>query len=187
MRRIVPLFIGSLAACSEGPLPAPPVPQTVTDVIGLYTLSTVNDDSVAGGRILVGLRPCRDMPSADDSLFVGPEGSIDLRNDRTLVWNLVRQSFCAATSTSLVESRFIAGTYTTTDIRAARVTVRFSLSDTVISVSDATAIRGDDRRTGVDGSIFFAASTLTFAVSDSLGDYQLTFERRDNRFSTLSN
>ncbi len=177
MRRIVPLIIGSLAACSEGPLPAPPVPQTVTDVIGLYTLSTVNDDSVAGNRIFVGLRPCRDMPSADDSLFVGPEGSIDLRNDRTLVWNLVRQTFCSATSTGLVESRFIGGTYTTTDIRAVMVTVRFTLADTVISVGDATAIRGEDSRTGSDGSIFFPASTLAFSVLDSLGDYQLTFER----------
>ncbi len=177
MRRIVPLFIGSLAACSEGPLPAAPVPQTVTEVIGLYTLSTVNDESVAGNRIFVGLRPCRDMPSADDSLFVGPEGSIDLRNDRTLVWNLVRQAFCAATSDDRVDARFIGGTYTTTDIRAVEVTVRFTLADTVISVGDATAIRGEDSRTGSDGSIFFPASTLTFSVSDSLGDYQLTFER----------
>ena len=177
MRLIVPLIIGSLAACSEDRLSAPPVPDTVTDVVGLYALLTVNDDSVAGGRIFVGLRPCRDMPSADDSLFVGPEGSIDLRNDRALVWNLVRQSFCAATSTSLVESRFIAGTYTTTDLRGVAVTVRFTLADTVISVGDATAMRGDDSYTGVDGSIFFPASTLTFAVSDSLGDYQLTFER----------
>lgn len=177
MRRIVLLFIGSLAACSEDPFPAPPVPQTVTKVIGLYTLSTVNDDSVAGNRILVGLRPCRDLPSADDSLFVGPVGSIDLRNDRTLVWNLVRQTFCSATSTTLVESRFIGGTYTNTDIRGVAVTVRFRLSRRVISVGDATAIRGEDSRTGSDGSIFFPASTLTFSVSDSLGDYQLTFER----------
>ena len=177
MRRIVPLIIGALAACYEGPLPGPGVPQTVTEVIGLYTLSTVNDDSVAGNRIFVGLRTCRDMPSADDSLFVGPEGSVDLRNDRTLVWNLVRQTFCAATSDSLVESRFIGGTYTTTDIRAVMVTVRLTISDTVISVGDATAIRGEESRTGSDGSIFFPASTLTFSVSDSLGDYQLTFER----------
>ncbi len=177
MRLIVPLFIGLLAACSEDRLSAPPVPDTVTDVVGLYALLTVNDDSVAGDRIFVGLRACRDMPSADDSLFVGPEGSIDLRNDRTLVWNLVRQTFCAATSDSLVESRFIGGTYTTTDIRAERVTVRFTLSDTVVSVGDATAIRGENSRTGSDGSIFFPASTLTFSVSDSLGDYQLTFER----------
>ncbi len=177
MRRIVPLFIGSLAACSEGPLPAPPVPQTVTDGIGLYTLSTVNDDSVAGNRIFVGLRPCIGLPSADDSLFVGPEGSIDLRNDRTLEWNLIRQTFCSATSADRVESIFIGGTYTTTDIRAVMVTVRFSLSDTVISVGDATAIRGEESRTGSDGSIFFPASSLTFSVSDSLGDYQLTFER----------
>ncbi len=177
MRRIVPLIIGSLAACSEGPLSAPPVPQTITEVVGLYTLSTVNDDSVAGNRIFVGLRPCIGLPSADDSLFVGPEGSIDLRNDRTLVWNLVRQTFCSATSTGSVDSLLIGGTYTTTDIREVAVTVRFTLSDTVISVSDATAIRGDDSRTGSDGSIFFPASTLTFSVSDSLGDYQLTFER----------
>ncbi len=178
MRRIVPLFIGSLAACSEGiGVRPPPVPQTVTEVIGLYTLSTVNDDPVAGNRIFVGLRPCTDLPSADDSLFVGPEGSIDLRNDRTLEWNLVRQTFCAATSDGRDESIFIGGSYTTTDIRAEMGTVRFTLSDTVISVGDATAIRGEDRRTGSDGSIFFPASTLTFSVSDSLGDYQLTFER----------
>ena len=177
MRRIVPLIIGSLAACSEGPLPAPPVPQTVTDVIGLYTLSTVNDDSVAGNRIFVGLRPCIGLPSADDSLFVGPEGSIDLRNDRTLEWNLVRQTFCSATSAGGVDSLLIGGTYTNTDLRRVVVTVRFTLSDTVISVGDATAIRGEDSRTGSDGSIFFPASTLTFSVSDSLGDYQLTFER----------
>ncbi len=177
MRRIVPLFIGSLAACSEGPLSAPPVPQTITEVVGLYTLSTVNDDSVAGNRIFVGLRPCRDMPSADDSLFVGPEGSIDLRSDRTLEWNLVRQTFCSATSAGGVDSLLIGGTYTTTDIRDVAVTVRFTISDTVISVGDATAIRGEDSRTGSDGSIFFPASTLTFSVLDSLGDYQLTFER----------
>ncbi len=177
MRRIVPLFIGSLAACSEGPLSAPPVPQTITEVIGLYTLSTVNDDSVAGNRIFVGLRPCIGLPSADDSLFVGPEGSIDLRNDRTLEWNLVRQTFCAATSAGSVDSLLIGGTYTTTDIRAVAVTVRFTLSDTVVSVGDATAIRGEDSRTGSDGSIFFSASSLTFSVSDSLGDYKLTFER----------
>ncbi len=177
MRRIVPLIIGALAACSEAPLPGPGVPQNVTEVIGVYTLSTVNDDSVAGNRIFVGLRPCRDMPSADDSLFVGPEGSVDLRNDRTLEWNLVRQTFCSATSAGGVESLFIGGTYTTMDIRAVMVTVRFTLSDTVISVGDATAIRGDDSRTGSDGTIFVRASTLTFSVSDSLGDYQLTFER----------
>ncbi len=177
MRRIVPLIIGALAACSEGPLPGPGVPQTVTEVIGLYTLSTVNDDSVAGNRIFVGLRPCIGMPSADDSLFVGPEGSIDLRNDRTFEWNLVRQTFCAATSVGGVDSLLIGGTYTTTDLREVAVTVRFTLSDTVISVGDATAIRGEDRRTGTDGSIFFPASTLTFSVSDSLGNYQLTFAR----------
>ena len=177
MRRIVPLIIGALAACSEGPLPAAPVPHTVTDVIGLYTLSTVNDDSVAGSRIFVGLRPCIGLPSADDSFFVGPEGSIDLRNDRTLEWNLVRQTFCSATSAGGVDSLLIGGTYTNTDLRRVVVTVRFTLSDTVISVGDATAIRGEDSRTGLDGSIFFPASTLTFSVSDSLGDYQLTFER----------
>ena len=177
MRRIVPLIIGSLAACSEGPLSAPPVPQTITEVVGLYTLSTVNDDSVAGNRIFVGLRPCIDQPSADDSLFVGPVGSIDLRNDRTLEWNLVRQTFCSATSAGGVDSLLIGVTYTNTDLRRVVVTVRFTLSDTVISVGDATAIRGEDSRTGSDGSIFFPASTLTFSVSDSLGDYQLTFER----------
>ena len=177
MRRIVPLLIGSLAACSEGPLSAPPVPQTITEVIGLYTLSTVNGDSVAGPRILVGLRPCIGMPSADDSLFVGPEGAIDLRKDRTLEWNLVRQTFCSATSAGGVDSLLIGGTYTTTDLRGIAVTVRFTLSDTVISVGDATAIRGEDSRTGSDGTTFVPASTLTFAVSDSLGDYKLTFER----------
>ncbi len=178
MRRIVLLFIGLLAACSEGiGIRPPPVGETVTDVVGLYTLSTVNDDSVAGNRIFVGLRPCIGLPSADDSLFVGPEGSIDLRVDRTLEWNLVRQTFCFATSAGRVDSRFIGGTYTTTDIRGVAVTVRFTLSDTVISVGDATAIRGDDSRTGSDGTIFVRASTLTFSVSDSLGDYQLTFER----------
>ncbi len=176
MRQIVPLFLGSLAACS-GSVRPPPAPQTVTEVIGLYTLSTVNDDSVAGNRIFVGLRPCIGLSSADDSLFVGPEGSIDLRNDRTLEWNLVRQTFCSATSTGSVDSLLIGGTYTTTDIRDVAVTVRFTLSDTVISVGDATAIRGEASRTGSDGSIFFPASTLTFSVSDSLGDYQLTFER----------
>ena len=153
------------------------MPQTVTEVIGLYTLSTVNDDSVAGNRIFVGLRPCTDLPSADDSLFVGPEGSIDLRNDRTLEWNLVRQTFCAATSVGGVDSLLIGGTYTTTDIRAIEVTVRFTFSDTVISVSDAIAIRGEDGRTGSDGSIIVPASTLTFSVLDSLGNYQLTFAR----------
>ena len=177
MRRIVPLFIGALAACTEPPLPAPPVPETVTDVVGLYTLSTVNDDSVAGNRIFVRLRPCMDLPSADDSLFVGPAGSIDLRNDGTLVWNLVRQTFCSATSADHVESLFLDGIYTTSDIRAVAVTVRFTLADTTVSVDDATAIRGEDSRTGSDGSIFVRASTLRFAVSDSLGDYQLTFER----------
>ena len=177
MRRIVLLFIGSLAACSEGIGSSPGVLQTITEVNGLYTLSTVNDDPVAGNRIFVGLRPCIGLPSADDSLFVGPEGSIDLRNDRTLEWNLVRQTFCSATSAGRVESLFIGGTYTTTDLRGVRVTVRFTLSDTVISVGDATAIRGEDSRTGPDGTIFVPASTLTFLVSDSLGDYQLTFER----------
>ncbi len=177
MRRIVLFFVGSLAACSEGPFSAPEVPDTVTDVVGLYTLTTVNDDSVAGNRIFVGLRSCIGLPSADDSLFVGPEGSIDLRNDRTLEWNLVRQTFCSATSAGGVDSLLIGGTYTTTDIRDVAVTVRFTLSDTVISVGDATAIRGEDSRRGSDGSIVFPASTLTFSVSDSLGDYQLTFER----------
>ena len=177
MRRIVPLFIGSLAACSEGIGSPPPVPLTITEVIGLYTLSTVDDDSVAGNRIFVGVRPCRGLLSADDSLFVGPEGAIDLQKDGTLVWNLVRQSFCSATSARLVDSRFIDGTYTTTDLRGIAVTVRFTLADTVISVGDATAIRGDDGRTGSDGTTFVPASSLTFSVSDSLGDYQLTFER----------
>ncbi len=139
MRRIVPLFIGSLAACSEGPLSAPPVPQTITEVVGLYTLSTVNDDSVAGNRIFVGLRPCISLPSADDSLFVGPEGSIDLRNDRTLEWNLVRQTFCSATSDGGVDSLLIGGTYTTTDLRAIVVTVRFTLSDTFLASKNTVA------------------------------------------------
>ena len=179
MRRIVPLFIGALAACTEPSPAGPPASETVTDVVGVYTLSTVNDDSVAGSRIFVRLRPCMDMPSADDSLFVGPTGSIDLRNDGTLVWNLVRQAFCSATSADHVESLFLDGTYTTSDIRAVAVTVRFTLADRTVSVDDATAIRGEDSRTGSDGSIFFAASTLTFSVLDSLGDpdYQLTFER----------
>ncbi len=178
MPRIVLFFFGSLAACSEGTgVRPPPVPQTITEVVGLYTLSTVNDDSVAGNRIFVGLRPCIGLPSADDSLFVGPEGSIDLRNDRTLEWNLVRQTFCSATSAGGVDSLLIGGTYTNTDLRRVMVTVRFTLSDTVVSVGDVTAICGEDSRTGSDGSIFFPASTLTFSVSDSLGDYQLTFER----------
>ena len=178
MRRIVPLIIGSLAACSEGTgVDPPPPPDTVTDVPGLYTLLVVNDDSVAGNRVFVGLRPCIDHPSADDSLFLGPEGSIDLGTDRTLEWNLVTQTFCSATSSEDVDSLLIDGTYTTSDIRASTVTVRFTLSDTVISVGDATAIRGEDGRTGSDGSIFFMASTLTFSVLDSLGDYQLTFGR----------
>ncbi len=177
MRRIVPLFIGSLAACSEGIVPVPPVPQTITEVVGLYTLSTVNDDSVAGNRIFVGLRPCIGLTSADDSLFVGPEGSIDLRNDRTLEWNLVRQTFCSATSAGVVDSVLIGGTYTTTDLRGVAVTVRFTLSDTVTNVGDATAIRGHDSRTGSDGTIFVPASSLSFSVSDSLGNYQLTFKR----------
>ncbi len=175
MRRIVPLFIGSLAACSEG-IGSSPLPQTITEVIGLYTLSTVNDDPIAGNRIFVGLRPCINLPSADDSLFVGPEGSIDLRNDRTLEWNLVRQTFCSA-SAGRVESLFIGGTYTTTDLRGVEVIVGLTLSDTVISVGDATAIRGQDSRMGSDGTTFIPASTLTFSVSDSLGDYRLTFER----------
>ena len=178
MRRIAPLFIASLAACSEGTGVGPsPPPDTVTDVPGLYTLLVVNNDSVAGNRIFVGLRPCIDQPSADDSLFVGPEGSIDLASDRTLEWNLVTRTFCSATSSEDVDSLLIDGTYTTSDIRASTVTVQFTLSDTVISVGDATAIRGEDRRTGSDGSIFFLASTLTFSVLDSLGDYQLTFGR----------
>ncbi len=178
MRRIVPLFIGLLAACSEGIVSVPPVPQTtITEVVGLYTLSTVNGDSVAGNRIFVGLRPCVELPSADDSLFVGPEGSIDLRNDRTLEWNLVTQTFCSATSAGGVDSVLIGGTYTTTDLRGVEVTVRFTLSDTVISVGDATAIRGQDSRMGSDGTTFVPASTLSFSVSDSLGNYQLTFAR----------
>ncbi len=178
MRWIVPLFIGLLSACYENTgVNPPPAGETVTDVIGLYTLSTVNDDSVAGNRIFVGLRPCIDQPSADDSLFVGPEGSIDLRNDFTLEWNLVRQTFCSAAAADSVDSLLVGGTYTTSDIRALAVTVRFALSDTLISVGDATAIRGEDSRTGSDGSIFVLASTLTFSVLDSLGDYQLTFER----------
>ena len=98
MRRIVLLFIGSLAACTEGTGVRAPVGPSVTEVIGRYTLSTVNDDSVTGNRIFVGLRPCTDQPSADDSLFVGPEGSIELRDDRTLEWNLVSQTFCSATT-----------------------------------------------------------------------------------------
>ncbi len=106
-----------------------------------------------------------------------PNPSRNLRNDRTLEWNLVRQTFCSATSAGGVDSLLIGGTYTNTDLRRVVVTVRFTLSDTAISVGDATAIRGEDSRTGSDGSIFFPASTLRFSVSDSLGDYQLTFER----------
>ncbi len=178
MRWIVPLFIGSVAACHEGTgVTPPPPPDTVTDVPGLYTLLVINTDTVAGNRIFVGLRPCIDQPSADDSLFVGPEGSIDLGTDRTLEWNLISQTVCSAADSSVVDTLLIDGSYTTSDIRASAVTVQFTLSDTTISVGDATALRGDDRRTGSDGSIFVAASTLTVLVLDSLGDYQLTFGR----------